>query len=75
MYGLIGFMDMDLYRFLERMDRLVACGYIDALHFERIKHISVKCLKWINSKVVKKKIERRARESHRNAALEEEEDE
>lgn len=76
MYGLIGFMDMDLWRFLERMDRLVACGYIDTLHFARIKRISVRCLKCINSSVVKRKIQQRARESHKKVLLEEvEEDE
>lgn len=74
MYGLIGFMDMDLWRFLERMDKLVACGYIDTLHFARIKHISLRCLKWINSRVVKRKVKQRARESHRNSFEEEEEE-
>ena len=76
MYGLIGFMDMHLWRFLERMDKLVACGYIDTLHFARIKCISVRCLKWINSRVVKRKVKQRARESHKKVFLEEvEEDE
>lgn len=70
--GLIGFIDMDLWRFLDRMDRLVACGYIDVLHFTRIKRISLKC----NSRVVKRKIQQRARESHKKVLLEEvEEDE
>lgn len=45
MYSGIGFMDMDLWRFLEIMDKLVACGYIDTLYFARIKCISLKCLK------------------------------
>lgn len=49
MYGLIGFMDMDLWRFLERMDRLVACGYINILYFARIKRISLKCLKRVKT--------------------------
>ena len=75
MYGLIGFMDMDLWRFLERMDKLTACGYIDTLHFTRIKRISVRCLKWINSRVVKRKVKQRARESHRDVFEEEEESE
>lgn len=75
MYGLIGFMDMDLWRFLERMDRLVACGYIDTLYFARIKRISLKYLKRVNSRVVKRKVKQRARESHRKVFLEDEEEE
>ena len=74
MYGLIGLMDMDLWRFLERMDRLVACGYIDTLYFARIKRISLKCLKRVNSRVVKRIRRTRARESHRKVFLEEEEE-
>lgn len=75
MYGLIGFIDMDLWRFLERMDRLVACGYIDTLYFTRIKSISFKCLKRVNSRIVKRKVKQRARESHRKVFLEEEDEE
>ena len=75
MYGLIGFMDMDIWRFLERMDRLVDCCHIDTLHFARIKRISVRCLKGINSRVVKRKVKQRARESHRKVGFEEEEEE
>lgn len=62
--GLMGF------RILEIPD----CGYIDITYVSQIKSISKRLLKVINSMTVKKKVKQRARESHRNAFEEEEEE-
>lgn len=59
----------------ERILKYKTCGYIDTLYFARIKRVSLKCLKRVNSRVVKRIRRTRARESHRKVFLEEEDEE
>lgn len=59
----------------ERTSKYEACGYIDTLYFVRIKRISLKYLKRVNSRLIKRKVKQRARESHRKIFLEEEDEE
>ncbi len=58
----------------ERLLKSKTYGYIDTLYFARIKRISLKCLKRVNSRVLKRIRRTRARESHRKVFLEEEEE-
>ncbi len=59
----------------ERTSKYEAYGYIDTLYFARIKRTSLKYLKRVNSRVVKRIRRTRARESHRKVFLEEEDEE
>jgi hypothetical protein len=62
------------HRYIDNIERAVACGYIDATYVIAVKRIGKRVLKMINNKLIKQIVFRRSRESHRKVFLEEEEE-
>ena len=62
------------HRYMNNIERVIACGYIDIAYVVAVKLIGKKLLKMINNKAVKQVVFRKPRESHRKLSIEEEEE-
>lgn len=64
----------DYQRYIDNIERVLACGYIDTTHLVAVKRIGKRVLRMINNKAIKQIVFRTPRESHRKPLIEEEEE-